>query len=332
MESVRRQSLSNIEIIVIDDGSRDGTRAVAQRLAAGDQRIRIISMSNGGVAAARNAGIEAAEAVYVAPIDADDLWHPEKLARQLAILEARPEVSLVYSSRRNIDETGLVTKTIAQATLAGRVCHRLTAFNAVGNGSAIMFRRSDALRAGGYDSRLKAAGAQGCEDFLFQIRLATMGEVAVDGDYLVGYRKRANAMSNDDRAMLRSRLLALDIVARELPELAQTAREAQQKHQFLFGLKLLAAGEMGQAWALLGDWAQDANLAALRDGVGYLLHRRASRDPGVESSARRPFTEYQSGEAAVVGLGPHLRRVLAALEPRDMAFSYEQKVLQGTTG
>ncbi|GLQ08141.1 hypothetical protein GCM10007913_00730 [Devosia yakushimensis] len=333
LASVRGQTLSNIEIIVVDDGSRDGTHAVAQRLAAGDHRIRVISTPNGGVAAARNVGIQAAEALYIAPLDADDLWHPEKLDRQLAVLEARPEVSLVYCSRRNIDEAGFVIKTIAQATLAGRVCHRLTAFNAVGNGSAIMFRRADALRAGGYDPRLKAAGAQGCEDFLFQIRLATMGEVAVDGDYLMGYRKRADAMSNDDRTMLRSRLLALDIVARELPELARTARETYKKHQFVLGLKTLATGKIDDAATLLGDWAKGANPGSLRDGLGYLLHRRASRDPGVTSGpGRRQFTEYQPGEAAVLGLGPHLRRILAALEPRDRAFSYERKALQDTTG
>ena len=330
IESVRRQSISNIEIIVVDDGSRDGTRAMAQRLAASDQRIRVISTANGGVAAARNTGIEAAEAVYVAPIDADDLWHPEKLSRQLAVLEARPEVSLVYCSRRNVDEAGFVTKTIAQATLAGRVCHRLTAFNAVGNGSAIMFRRSDALRVGGYDPRLKAGGAQGCEDFLFQIRLATLGEVAVDGDYLVGYRKRANAMSNDDQAMLRSRLLALDIVARELPELARTARESYKKHQFLVGLKALAAGDMSDGLARLGEWTKGASFASLRDGVGYLQHRRASRDQRADGD-RRLFADYRPDEAAVTGLGPHLRRILGALEARDMAFAHEHKTLQGAT-
>jgi glycosyltransferase involved in cell wall biosynthesis len=326
IESVRGQTISNFEIIVVDDGSRDSTRAIAQLLSAQDQRIKVISTPNGGVAAARNVGIEAAEAAYIAPVDADDIWHPEKLARQLAILEARPEVSLVYSSRRNVDEASCVIKTIAQASLGGWACHRLTAFNAVGNGSAIMFRRSDGLRVGGYDSRLKARGASGCEDFLFQIRLATIGEVAVDGDYLVGYRQRPGAMSNDDKAMLRSRLLALNIVADELPELAATARAAYKKHEFLLGVKALAAGDWSSASRFLGEWTKGAGWGSLTDAVGYLLHRQITRDDVSEADrAHRLFSDYGAGEGAVVGHSAHLRRILSELEPLDAAYGRSQR-------
>lgn len=333
VETVRAQTLPNIEIIIVDDGSIDGTRSLAQQLAARDQRIRVISTRNGGVAAARNVGIEAAQAAYIAPVDADDLWHPDKLSRQLAILEARPEVTLVYSSRRNIDEASTVTKTIARATLAGWACHRLTAFNAVGNGSAIMFRRADALQVGGYDRRLKERGAQGCEDFLFQIRLAMLGEIAVDDGYLVGYRKRADAMSNDDGAMLRSRLLALDIVEQELPELASTARATYKKHQFFLGLKVLAEGDWRQAGALLGDWTKGASLASLTDGLGYVMHRQQTRRGATEADKeRRPFADYAAGENAASGLSPHLQRILDEVAPRDIAYAQLQGAPQRVTG
>ncbi|MFK4809714.1 glycosyltransferase family 2 protein [Devosia sp. ZW T5_3] len=332
VETVRTQTLPNIEIIVVDDGSIDGTRSLAQQLATRDQRIRVISTRNGGVAAARNVGIEAAQAAYIAPVDADDLWHPDKLSRQLAILEARPEVTLVYSSRRNIDEASIVTKTIAQATLAGWACHRLTAFNAVGNGSAIMFRRADALQVGGYDRRLKERGAQGCEDFLFQIRLAMLGEIAVDEGYLVGYRKRADAMSNDDGAMLRSRLLALDIVEQELPELATTARATYKKHQFFLGLKVLAEGDWRQAGALLGSWTKGASLASLADGLGYVMHRQQTRKGVIEADKeRRLFADYAAGENAAAGLSRHLQRILNEVEPRDIAYAHLQDALQRAT-
>ncbi|UXN72370.1 glycosyltransferase [Devosia sp. A8/3-2] len=283
-----------------------------------------------GVSPPRNVGIEAAQAAYIAPVDADDLWHPDKLSRQLAILEARPEVTLVYSSRRNIDEASTVTKTIARATLAGWACHCLTAFNAVGNGSAIMFRRADALQVGGYDRRLKERGAQGCEDFLFQIRLAMLGEIAVDDGYLVGYRKRADAMSNDDGAMLRSRLLALEIVEQELPELARTARATYKKHQFLLGLKVLAEGDWRQASTLLGDWTKGADSASLADAAGYVLHRRRTRNSATEMDReRRPFADYEAGENAASGISPHLQRIPDEVEPRDIAYAHMQRRFSG---
>lgn len=81
--SVRSQSHERLEIIVVDDGSTDDTVAVAERHADRDPRITIIRQDNAGVAAARNAGWQAARAEFIAFIDADDLWAPGKIERQL---------------------------------------------------------------------------------------------------------------------------------------------------------------------------------------------------------------------------------------------------------
>lgn len=333
LDAVRNQSVTNLEIIVVDDGSTDGTAAIAARYARQDKRIQCISVPNGGVASARNVGIEAARAPYVAPVDADDLWHPDKTARQLAVLTARPEVSMVYCSRRNVDERGRVLKTISRATLSGWACHRLTTFNAVGNGSAIMFRKAEALRIGGYDTRLRQRGAQGCEDYLVQVRLAAIGEVAADGDYLVGYRKSAIAMSNDNAAMLRSRLLALEIIAEDLPELAVTARLTYKRYQFVLALKEMAAGKRRCGLQRMGSWMHGLGPKAFRDSIDYLMHRRRTHDPIViAGESSRPFNDYRSDEAPEAGIGAYLQRALADLEPLDLAYGRARSATQSLTG
>lgn len=89
IESVIAQTLSPAEIIVIDDGSTDGSAAVAARYA---DRVKYLRQENAGPAAARNRGIELTHGNFVAFLDADDLWHPEKLERQAAKFTARPEL------------------------------------------------------------------------------------------------------------------------------------------------------------------------------------------------------------------------------------------------
>ena len=89
IESVIAQTLSPAEIIVIDDGSTDGSAAVAARYA---DRVEYLRQENAGPAAARNRGIELTHGNFVAFLDADDLWHPEKLERQAAKFTARPEL------------------------------------------------------------------------------------------------------------------------------------------------------------------------------------------------------------------------------------------------
>src|SRR5262245_4518179 len=83
VESALAQSYPNVEVLVIDDGSTDGTRQLADELAKADGRLRVITQQNAGVGAARNRGIAEARGKYIAPLDADDFWYPEKLARQV---------------------------------------------------------------------------------------------------------------------------------------------------------------------------------------------------------------------------------------------------------
>jgi glycosyltransferase involved in cell wall biosynthesis len=102
VESILRQTVRDIEVIVVDDGSEDDTAHVAR--ATGDARVRLVTQANGGASAARNAGIRRARGRYVAFLDADDLWLPDKLARQLALLGRRPDVHAVYCGATYVDD------------------------------------------------------------------------------------------------------------------------------------------------------------------------------------------------------------------------------------
>src|SRR3954453_10527365 len=81
ISSVLNQTYSSIEVLVVDDGSTDNTAVLVQRMADADPRIKLLQKPNGGVALARNFGIAHAAGEFIAPLDADDLWHPEKIAK-----------------------------------------------------------------------------------------------------------------------------------------------------------------------------------------------------------------------------------------------------------
>ena len=104
LESVFAQTFSDYEIVVVNDGSTDDTASVLSRHA---DRIRVITQTNRGLSAARNAGARASSGEYLAFIDDDDEWMPAKLARCVPILDADPECALVYTLALKVDPNGL---------------------------------------------------------------------------------------------------------------------------------------------------------------------------------------------------------------------------------
>jgi glycosyltransferase involved in cell wall biosynthesis len=103
--SILHQTYRPIEIIVVDDGSTDGTAAIAKSFGAA---VRYLNQSNAGPAAARNLGLDAAEGEFIAFLDADDLWHTEKLERQMARFRARPELDYCVTHAQNFWASELI--------------------------------------------------------------------------------------------------------------------------------------------------------------------------------------------------------------------------------
>jgi glycosyltransferase involved in cell wall biosynthesis len=104
IESVLGQSFQDLELIVVDDGSADDTEKLVRRYQDSDARVRYLRQANRGISAAMNAGIHAASGQLIARLDSDDLWLPDLLETEVSILEARPEIGLVYSRGQWMDQ------------------------------------------------------------------------------------------------------------------------------------------------------------------------------------------------------------------------------------
>jgi glycosyltransferase involved in cell wall biosynthesis len=222
LNSVTQQSYPRLEIIIVDDGSTDSSRQVATLFADQDDRIRILEQDNRGVAAARNRAIAEASGNLIAPIDADDLWAPAKIERQVRMIEADPALGLVYCWFENINFDDEIIAGGFHFSFEGDVLPDMARFDFVGNGSNALMRREAIEEAGGYDVSLRAAGAEGCEDWKLWLTIAESWRFGVVAQPLVGYRHSAGNMSSRTAQMLRS----ADRISAEFrerhPELSET--------------------------------------------------------------------------------------------------------------
>ena len=190
--SVLDQTYRKIEVIVVDDGSTDQTAAIVRLIADNDPRVILIQTENRGVSVARNLAICRAKGAFIAPIDGDDIWHKEKLARQLATMQAsRPEIGVVYCWSVGIDEHDrVILPTWNNSTAVGNVLRDIVVSGIAGNGSTPLIRRECIEAVGGYDETLAL-----CEDWKFYTALAGECEFAVIPEYLTGYRFRDDSAS-----------------------------------------------------------------------------------------------------------------------------------------
>lgn len=254
--SVSSQTYSELEIIVVDDGSADDTLAVVRAYIETDPRVRCIEKANGGVASARNAGARASQGEFLAFIDADDLWHPSRTAKGVAVLiSGGDDMGLVYSPYRRIDSNDMVMDSSTSHGVEGWVVNRHFHINLIGNGSAIMVRRSAFEALGGYSSALHEAGAQGCEDLLLQLRFSLHYRFGFVPEYLIGYRESPGNMSSNNEQMLRSGVIMMTMALAECPGFPELAERG------LFGW---------YAWEYLKESVQHRHL---RQAVNLLMPR-----------------------------------------------------------
>jgi glycosyltransferase involved in cell wall biosynthesis len=295
LASARAQTWPNLEIIVVDDGSTDDTAAIVEAAAATDPRITLIRQANAGVAAARNRAITAAKGDYVAPLDADDLWHPENVEAQVEALErAGPAAVLAYAWHFRIDTGGVVLSYGPRSMFERQQAVRIALIqrNFIGNASACVIRRRSLLSAGGYDASLRARAAQGYEDLALYLALADQGDFVSVQRFFVGYRRHPDCMSSDMSQMLRSCELSLHAFHGRHPELPSS----------LFSNAL--ARQYGNA--LVSSLRRD------RGGLWLLLRQVAERDIGFVLR-----TAGHAVRAACVFSALRLRRARQVLAPRN---------------
>ncbi len=219
LRSALDQTYENLEVLVVDDGSQDRTAEIVRDAAARDERVVLLQQPNAGVAAARNLAIEHARGTYVAPLDADDTWYPEKIETQVRRIEAGGDaMGAVYSWWVEIDGTGAIRGSNFPFRVEGDVHWHHLYVNFIGCASVPLIRRSALVEIGGYDPSLLAAGGQGCEDWDVTLRLAERYAIGLAPGYFAVYRNVENSMSTDCRSMEKSYDLVIERARQRHPE------------------------------------------------------------------------------------------------------------------
>lgn len=194
--SVLRQTFTDFEYLVIDDGSADSTAETARSAAGDDPRVRLIKPPHAGLSATRNLGIKEARGRYIAFLDGDDRWHPRFLERQVARIESLPpEVGVVFCRSRLMLENG--TYVGVQWQRPGRYDFDdfLVMNNPARNGSSLLIRRSCFDEVGGFD-----AADEPVEDLAMWLRIARGSRTPVlwgSRGFLVDLRLRPGSITRD---------------------------------------------------------------------------------------------------------------------------------------
>jgi glycosyltransferase involved in cell wall biosynthesis len=219
VRSALAQTYSPIEMVVVDDGSVDRTFEVLGGIA--DARLRVLRTAGVGSGAARNLGIRATSGTYVALLDGDDLWGRTKISEHVRAMTSSPEVDLTFSQSRLIDENAANLPLPIRRPRGSYGFESLLRDNVIGNGSAVVVRRS-AIPAGGFDEALTS-----CVDYDLWLRIALTrpGNVVCIPEVLTAYRRRAGQVTGDWRRMqtgwesliVKMRQLATEVTARTEP-------------------------------------------------------------------------------------------------------------------
>lgn len=222
IDSVLTQTLADYELIVVDDCS--GEEIVRQYRLPPGARLIVRAENSGRASVPRNDGLRAARGRYVAFMDMDDIWAPEKLAEQAAVLEAHPEVGLTFCHYTIVDEALRPRKRQPRPTRLGRdILRQLLAANVIHTPSQVLIRRSVLEEVGGFDDAIFCSA-----DWDLWTRLARVTAFHADARPLMLYRCSAGQQSRNKLRMYQGAIMArekaLDWVARERPDLLPVLR------------------------------------------------------------------------------------------------------------
>lgn len=271
VKAVQAQTVDDWELVIVDDGSKDDTFALAERIAASDARIRAFTKPNGGVSTARNFGFDrvSASSKYVGFIDADDLYEPDALEVLAGELEANPGLVAAHGLARFVDEDDN-SILLGQAEAWGRnrrgisglrsvplssdeptTLAVLAHWNTIHTPGQIVIRRSVLDEVGGNDVTLAIA-----QDYDQWIRLALRGDFAFVDRVVMGYRVHGAGISRDSGRRhredwrVRRRLLSLPNLTSEQRRLCVLALlQAPAVMRLAWARDAVARGEPREALA-----------------------------------------------------------------------------------
>jgi hypothetical protein len=208
---------------------------------------------NGGLPAALNTGFAAARGEFLARLDADDLWHPLKLERQVEFARCNPEAAFIYTYFRYLDEQGRVFRDGPAQHFPRRALARGVWETILGTGSSVMMRRSAVEAVGGCEET-----PRNWEDLLLQLKISERYELGVVPEYLAGVRLRGGSLSKQRDVMLAGWLQLRKRIRVLFPQVPA------QVHSWGHGARLLEMAE-------IAAWAHDYR-GALKLLTGALRH------------------------------------------------------------
>jgi glycosyltransferase involved in cell wall biosynthesis len=272
LASVEAQTFADWRIMLIDDGSTDNTAEVAapfmERLG---QRFKYIKQENQGLPAARNAAIRNSSSEYMALLDSDDIWLPDRLAESLRYLESHPSVGISHSSVAFVDETGKILQTFdtPQKHGEGMVAPYIYMRKLQLPCPTVTFRRSCIEKVGLFDETMRAT-----EDRDLWFRIALHFEVGFVPKVLAHYRVSAASMSSDPNRMLQAQLRFIE-KHYGAPGCGALTRRIALSHcyrQYAEALKL-----RGEHWNALKSASRSLgfyplDLTNIRSAASILLH------------------------------------------------------------
>ncbi|WP_203074566.1 glycosyltransferase family 2 protein [Falsiroseomonas ponticola] len=300
--SARAQSLTRWEMVIVDDGSRDGTALAAERAAEGDPRIRILRQANAGVSAARMAGIGAAAGGALLFLDADDWLAPDALARLSAALDGAPGAVAAYGPWAAVAEgarPGDPPLRLKPGPYpAGDILKRLLVENLLANGGHLLARRAAFEAAGGFRPSLRYG-----EDWECWIRLALAGPFAtVEGrEPLLHVRERGGSayrrMARDPAAFAPAMAAIWEnpaLADRLGPATAaRIRRRAQAENDWVVGKELLRHGARAEGLRVLR-----ASALAAPSLKRLALLAAAHSLPALPARLHGPFARYPEARGA----------------------------------
>lgn len=255
INSVLEQTFGSFELILVNDGSTDHSASICKSFT--DPRIRYLSQENAGVSHARNAGLALARGRFIGFLDADDLWHREKIAAHVAHFEAKSDVGVSYSSCQFIDQSGALLNTsfrpkMREITPADVFCR-----NPISGGSSAFFRRSifqdivepnskDGLREY-FDTTASAPGLSFAEDHQCWLRMAIHSKLRFEGidRFLTCYRIHDNGLSANIPAMHKGWEAINTYVERVAPALYEANQARANAYQMRYYARRAVAMKNG---------------------------------------------------------------------------------------